>query len=542
MNRARSLTAVARWAGALFFVLGALACSKSAMPDTHGGETHFLSHCESECGDGLACVCGVCTSACDGAAACQAFADGAVCVASDSLGSCNGGGGSEQVCDYACAADGDCGALGSGYRCQTGACRWTGASLFGDGDGAAPDTGDGDQGIAVDGDVPGPGDGDTTSAGDGDGDDEPNVPPLVFLLLDTSGSMERQLGCECTTPSCDECLPDCAAGERTRWMLVTEALSGSMSGYSCQALERSEDNGATYDLGYYLPHHVAEGTLQDDGLLSVYADRLRFGAATFDGWDSWLGQGPMVPAGEFDREQSDGEPGLWSYPPASVLARVPERSDGIDPGLYRYPNCIEDYRMDTGIRSMHADDGALRVPSTAADVQAVRTAIAAMLPDVRPYGGTPIAAALDDLYYLFAHDPLLSEERAHPGREQHVVLITDGVPDDDYRMFGCDCQQNDDPEAPGYCGGGRDNAAGNMRCPYPLAWRAAERLRCGDDGDCERGPVTAVHVIAIGTDPDATAVHDTIAAAGGTGLARKVADASGLRAALAELLDQLASR
>jgi len=37
----------------------------------------------------------------------------------------------------------------------------------------------------------------------------PEQQPLVLLILDSSGSMERRFGCSCESVSCSECLPDC---------------------------------------------------------------------------------------------------------------------------------------------------------------------------------------------------------------------------------------------------------------------------------------------------------------------------------------------
>jgi hypothetical protein len=103
--------------------------------------------------------------------------------------------------------------------------------------------------------------------------------------------------------------------------------------------------------------------------------------------------------------------------------------------------------MDTGIQSADAAGGALftAVPRDPASV----TSLKANLRAVRPFGGTPIAAALDDLYYYFAEDPNGAPARqASAGR--YVILITDGYPDDDFRVYptpGCACAT---PEA---CGG-----------------------------------------------------------------------------------------
>ena len=55
-------------------------CGKASSPPALGGETHWLEHCDGgfDCGPGLECLCGVCTTACTDDASCSA--DGAVCA------------------------------------------------------------------------------------------------------------------------------------------------------------------------------------------------------------------------------------------------------------------------------------------------------------------------------------------------------------------------------------------------------------------------------------------------------------------------------
>jgi hypothetical protein len=332
--------------------------------------------------------------------------------------------------------------------------------------------------------------------------------PLFMLVVDTSGSMERMPGCECTTASCAECFPDCSAAspDKNRWTQVLEALTGSYEDFECEALERTDDF-ATYDLGYPIPHFEPSGSQQNDGVLDELASSVRFGVATFDAVGTY-GVEAQVPLAELDFAMSGSAAGMWSYP---------ETDEATSSGRYSYPGTPQEHFMDTGIRSAQADDGALIVavdPETAearaADMQ--RTLLSA-----RPYGSTPTAAALDDLYWLFAEDPELDDERADPLRERHVVLISDGRPDDDYRNVGCEDE--------------------SFSCPYPLAEQAARALRCGDSEDCDEGVVTKVHVIAFSPEDDAREVLDAIASAGGTNEAVAVEDSAGLKAALSEIID-----
>jgi hypothetical protein len=83
-----------------------------------GGETHFLRSCSESCGDGLACIGGICTRSCLVAeASCDDLASGATCTAASVEP------GAVAVCDLACAGATDCGALGNDYACDAGFCR-----------------------------------------------------------------------------------------------------------------------------------------------------------------------------------------------------------------------------------------------------------------------------------------------------------------------------------------------------------------------------------------------------------------------------------
>lgn len=106
-------------------LLAAVACSDAQGSDING-ETHFLKLCQDDaaaCGSGLACLCGVCTRACEASSDCSAF-PAAECVtptAPASPAAC----GSEPVsrCDVRCDADSDCRVLTSAHRCEAGFCR-----------------------------------------------------------------------------------------------------------------------------------------------------------------------------------------------------------------------------------------------------------------------------------------------------------------------------------------------------------------------------------------------------------------------------------
>jgi len=333
-------------------------------------------------------------------------------------------------------------------------------------------------------------------------------------------------------------LPDCSRGDRNRWTNVLETLTGTFDDFSCERMERSGD-AFSYDMGYFLPYTKPSGTQRDDGVLDEYRDRLRFGLATFDGMDTWVGAAPLAVAEEFDFDASQSEAGLWSYnPQRETGASAP---DGMPPGEFHYPNDRSDFFMDTGIRSTRAQSGALHVASDGATARQLNGEIQDQLLSVRPYGGTPIAASLDDLFYLFTQDPSMEAERAHTA-PRHVVLITDGYPDDDYRSFGCDCATTRDPNDPLRCGSTSLNDPSLMRCPYPTAEEAARALRCGQEPDsCDGGLFTQVHVVSFAdADPTVTSRMDQIAIEGGGQGAHHAFGELQLRQALDDLFSEIA--
>lgn len=332
------------------------------------------------------------------------------------------------------------------------------------------------------------------------------IKPFIAIVVDSSGSMERLPGCVCSTKSCTECLPDCSlpndatgqppAAKKNRWAVTLEALTGTFENFECRALDRETYNGVSYDLHYFMPYHQpwdctasdisggssckaypSSGTSnaiisqKSDGILDAYSGRVRFGLMTFDGWGTYQGAEPLVAHSSFNSTKSATAEGLWSYGSYDAGGGAIFRKDGTQPGRFHYPNCATDYMIDTGVRGPQAPEGGLVSLNTAlcatppCDSGVISDAIQERLLDTRPYGGTPIAASLDDLYHHINAD--LGTDAYATCRSRYGLLITDGYPDDDYRAFGCDCTQNTDPTAPGYCGGGSNNPS-DMYCPYPL--------------------------------------------------------------------------
>ena len=351
--------------------------------------------------------------------------------------------------------------------------------------------------------------------------------PLVLLIVDSSGSMERRLGCSCVTPGCAECLPDCAAGERSRYLDVLETLTGSFQGYACSAEPRPRDGDGSYDRDYGLPHvQLGESTRQAaDGLLDRLGGHVRFGVATLDSVRSY-GAESLVGLSSFDWQRSKGPAGMYSYAGASAArpTRPRLRPDGSTVGKLFFPGASEPYLIDTGLRSPAASEGALLLPGLDDAPAELRTSIARQLRAVRPYGGSPLSAALDDAYFALTQ---LGPRQAAP--HSYVVLLSDGPADDDFRQLpspGCACASEAE------CG----ESPAAMSCPYPLPDAAAAHLRCGfSDAACD-GPVDAVYVLGLGpTDGAERQALDGIAAAGGSDSARIALDAGELRARLDEI-------
>jgi hypothetical protein len=91
--------------------------------DTQNGgtdsNTHWLEPCErdSECDEGLSCVCGVCTASCDDDDACSEL-DGASCALANTCA----GPREETSCVVGCSNDRACGDLGTDFVCDGGQC------------------------------------------------------------------------------------------------------------------------------------------------------------------------------------------------------------------------------------------------------------------------------------------------------------------------------------------------------------------------------------------------------------------------------------
>jgi len=395
-------------------------------------------------------------------------------------------------------------------------------------------------------------------------DDLRGIVPYIMLVVDTSGSMERQAVCPCETPSCTECLPRCnmtndpmtgdpPPEKKNRWAVTLEALTGEFNNFECDAIQRTAANGMTYDVDYTFPYYQPwrcgggtsgtpcafdNGALlsqESNGILDLNVSGIRFGLMTFDGVATY-GRDTQLTEAQFEDARSEGIDGMWSY-----AGKKP----------YRYPNCEHTYFMDTGSRSNSATEGALislescsgpgprgtpgceewctACPGTQ---DTVNKDIQETLLATRPFGSTPIAAALDDLYYHFNDD--LSDD-FQQCRDRYAILITDGRPDDDYRANGCDCYEDGNPSD---CGG-PPNDPTEMRCPYPLPEQVAQDLVEGRGTD--GAMVERLYVLGLALDDQLTRDRiERIADAGCTGTAEECEiGETGKQSILADNLDTL---
>jgi type IV pilus assembly protein PilY1 len=354
-----------------------------------------------------------------------------------------------------------------------------------------------------------------------------NIRPMITLLVDTSGSMERTVACTCTTPSCRECEPDCSVPDYSSWATLLEAFTGTFDTFSCTETPRSTYVGE-YDYNYFLPHFappVGVSTQQSNGVLDTYIDRVRFALMTFDGVSTLTSQDTLVPDSSWTagfETDSQGALGMYSYGGSR---------------LFTFLGCAVDYRLDNGARS--EGTGGPYVPGNfipmgddTADHLIVNEAIQDALLNTRPFGPTPIAGLLSDYEYMLANHPDAQPVTVPSGpgdsyancRPQFAIMITDGYPNADMRGAPYYC------DAPGYA------------CPYDLPQDTAARL-CDFDASAAEctGDIDGLFVVGFNvSDAAAVTALDGIAAAGGTTEALYATDRATLVAALSSAIDAAA--
>ena len=376
------------------------------------------------------------------------------------------------------------------------------------------------------------------------------VKPVVMLLVDTSGSMERMPD----SSGCVECLPTCTntaadSTQKNRWAVTLEALTGTFNNFRCVERARSTYTGQ-YDVGYFLPHYdfTSVSTQASDGVMDSYRSRIKFGLMTFDGVSTTVDGATLVPYMDLItdptlRPQIVGQAGMWSYPdltPASISLVVnPSDSNNTPLDVYGWkPLSFKDcttsvYGVNAGARGKGTLPGSLvsvGASEAGVDIGGVNDSIQTSLLSVRPYAGTPIAAMLDDLRYYLNNDTDVKRgsDPYFTCRKRYAILLTDGAPDN---LFRNDTRFQCQSSADSTCAGGA------CTCPYDTETNLATAL-------ITRDGLQQLWLVAFNVnDTVALASLDAIAVAGaragsGTTQAYRASNMASLRTALSDMLDK----
>lgn len=322
--------------------------------------------------------------------------------------------------------------------------------------------------------------------------------PNVMLVVDTSGSMEYK--------SASDTYPVCSANgsvtsEKSRWVNVVEVLTGKITNYTCEALDRRTanfkniyrlpDGSDPIDADYRNPYNrplsagcsvvptagvpanafswvapsftpyasAGSCTYQQsaDGLIDSLGDVVRFGLMTFDTLPgAGTGYGGVTP------NYVSGASGAWSY----FLGGAPSTGHPVE--------CVASQDMEVGCRNASAPawEGKM-IPfgnpsASLSDNLSRHGKIKQVLLSTRPYGATPIAGVLHDARNYFWNDgtldPLDNTKYFAPEgggnknvdgdpyvrngcRDEFIVLLTDGEPNLDLRPY---CEGTTPPPA-GVC-------------------------------------------------------------------------------------------
>lgn len=232
--------------------------------------------------------------------------------------------------------------------------------------------------------------------------------PIVFLLVDTSASMEFTIGVEGQIPGCDPAWD----GTRNRWLATMEVLTGSFEGLSCVHDDRLLPPDRV-DYGYAAVKHVQWSWTNQraDGLLDLLKDDLAFALMTMDN-----NADPATDAG--------GDYSYFDDAPVGIL--------GTDP-------------LDLGMRNADAPAGGLvHAPTsdTVADLRAASELVQGRILPIAPYGGAYTGPALADILLYLENEPRLQPRTAENPlgdpfascRAKNVVLVTDGRPTRDGQL------------------------------------------------------------------------------------------------------------
>ncbi|MBL8678343.1 MAG: hypothetical protein JNK05_04215 [Myxococcales bacterium] len=370
------------------------------------------------------------------------------------------------------------------------------------------------------------------------------IRPNVLVLLDNSGSMEWRNGVQNDQcfggdgGSCNRCVlpggtevPQCSAlcpanQQRNRWVTAVEVLTGDIQNYTCR--ERNRDNSSVfdYDYNYVIPYHEplsngvplsAAGAAQAaNGLLDTYIERLRFGFMTFDndycnGLTASYGQFSYAQDRQYRARGCMDAPvtlNIGGRRASSNLAMDPVAGGLISVG----PPDADIAQMGQINARIQATITGYRDPMTSATI-----------PAIRPFGGTPIAAMLEDAnYYWSTHQDvrppstaggMTSGDPYFNCRPRYNILITDGKPNMDFGVS--------DPSGP-IC----DDA--NGYCPYQRPALTALQMAATGAG----APNVKTWVVAFNAMDTSTVAALTAISSAGSGRLLLANDAPSLRSAL----------
>jgi type IV pilus assembly protein PilY1 len=230
--------------------------------------------------------------------------------------------------------------------------------------------------------------------------------------------------------------------------------------------------------------------LNADGALLAYQDILRFSFMTFDQDPS---PGTGVSSSSPWSVVNPAFTGMWSYFPnwggGGTAAPVTGNPVGCVPQSY-----------EVGARNPAAPpwEGRLVPFSPSSDAAAARETqnqqIRSVLSATRPYGATPMAGMLADAMTYLWTDPTgpgiatNDEYIANGCRQQYIIILTDGAPNEDLRP---QCGTQDNPSAP---------------CPYNQPYTTVANLLAGGAGHQPIQTFVIGFAVSSGTDQGGTLV------------------------------------
>jgi hypothetical protein len=270
-------------------------------------------------------------------------------------------------------------------------------------------------------------------------------PPVVFLAIDTSGSMQwRGTGIQRDDLAGISCV--LGPAEKSREIVIKEVLTGTFVNYSLNTITPNGNSSSNYidcatPVGVHQPVYDSQLT---DGLLDTYRERLRFAFGTFDSVVSNMNDG------------SNG--GDWSYPGTTspsptdgyvikncgFSGGVPRTCDKCNcagtcqlySGDFTRNLCFGNVGMKSESLNPCTGNGCLLsagAPGTPFATQ--NDTIQAQVLGYSSIGNTPLAGMLKDIRYYFDNHPDVavtsSSNKFVTCRQYHTIVLTDGIPNQD---------------------------------------------------------------------------------------------------------------